>query len=85
MKVIRTDARRRIEQMTARKRVIQGGTSASKTFSILSVLIMDACKRRVEISVVAETVPHLRRGAIRDFIKIMIAKVELSSLLSWID
>ena len=74
MKVIRTDARRRIEEMTARKRVIQGGTSASKTFSILSVLIMDACKRRVEISVVAETVPHLRRGAIRDFIKIMIAK-----------
>ena len=74
MRVIATHAFRRIEEMTARKRVIQGGTSASKTFSILSVLIKDATKRRVEISVVAETVPHLRRGAIRDFIKIMIAK-----------
>ena len=74
MKIINTTARRRIEAMTARKRVIQGGTSASKTFSILSVLIIRATTKRTEISIVGETVPHLRRGAIRDFIKIMIAK-----------
>ena len=74
MKIINTTARKRIEAMTARKRVIQGGTSASKTFSILSVLIIRATTKRTEISIVGETIPHLRRGAIRDFIKIMIAK-----------
>jgi len=74
MKVINTTAKRKIESLTQRKRVIQGGTSASKTFSILCVLIKQACKKKTEISIVGETVPHLRRGAIRDFIKIMIAK-----------
>ena len=74
MKVINTTAKRKIESLTARKRVIQGGTSASKTFSILCVLIKQACRKKTEISIVGETVPHLRRGAIRDFIKIMIAK-----------
>jgi hypothetical protein len=28
-------------------------------------------KPKVEISIVAETIPHLRRGALRDFLKIM--------------
>jgi phage terminase large subunit len=74
MKVINTTAKRKIESLTHRKRVIQGGTSASKTFSILCVLIKQACTKKTEISIVGETVPHLRRGAIRDFIKIMIAK-----------
>jgi phage terminase large subunit len=74
MKVINTTAKRKIESLTHRKRVIQGGTSASKTFSILCVLIKQACRKKTEISIVGETVPHLRRGAIRDFIKIMIAK-----------
>lgn len=74
MKVINTTAKRKIESLTQRKRVIQGGTSASKTFSILCVLIKQACRKKTEISIVGETVPHLRRGAIRDFIKIMIAK-----------
>ena len=74
MKVINTTAKRKIESLTQRKRVIQGGTSASKTFSILCVLIKQACTKKTEISIVGETVPHLRRGAIRDFIKIMIAK-----------
>jgi len=74
MKVINTTAKRKIESLTKRKRVIQGGTSASKTFSILCVLIKQACRKKTEISIVGETVPHLRRGAIRDFIKIMIAK-----------
>jgi len=74
MKIINTTAKRKIESLTQRKRVIQGGTSASKTFSILCVLIKQACRKKTEISIVGETVPHLRRGAIRDFIKIMIAK-----------
>ena len=67
-----TTAIKKIRAMTARKKVIQGGTSASKTFGILAVLIDHAAKHpKSEISVVSESVPHLRRGAIKDFAKIM--------------
>ena len=56
-----------------RKKVVQGGTSASKTFSILLALI-DQCIKTpmLETSVVSESVPHLRRGAIKDFLKLLI-------------
>ena len=58
--------------MKARKKVIPGGTSAAKTFAILIILIQKAIRHRnIEISIVSESVPHLRRGAIRDFLKIM--------------
>ena len=57
--------------MTARKKVIQGGTSAGKTYAILAVLIHIAAKAKTEISVVSESIPHLRRGAMKDFIKVM--------------
>lgn len=58
--------------MKARKRVVQGGTSAGKTIAVLSVLINRAARiPGSEISVVAESVPHLRRGAIKDFLRIM--------------
>lgn len=58
--------------MQARKKVIQGGTSAGKTFGILPVLIDKATKEpRKEISIVSESIPHLRRGALKDFKKIM--------------
>lgn len=68
----RTTAINRILKLTKRKKVIQGGTSAGKTFAILSILIDRATKTpRLEISVVSETIPHLRRGALKDFIKIM--------------
>jgi phage terminase large subunit len=67
-----TTAIKKIRAMQARKKVIQGGTSASKTFGILAVLIDHAAKHpKSEISVVSESVPHLRRGAIKDFAKIM--------------
>ena len=58
--------------MTARKKVIQGGTSAGKTLAILAILIDKAAKHpKSEISVVSESIPHLRRGAIKDFAKVM--------------
>ena len=66
-----TTAIRRIRRMTARKKVIQGGTSAGKTLAILAVLIDIAAKKKTEISVVSESIPHLRRGAIKDFAKVM--------------
>jgi phage terminase large subunit len=58
--------------MTKRIKVIQGGTSAGKTFGIIPILINQAIENpNQEISIVAESIPHLRRGAMKDFIKIM--------------
>ena len=71
-KFIYTSALRKIRRMNSRIKVIQGGTSASKTFSILAILIDKAIKTpNLEMSVVSESIPHLRRGANKDFLKIM--------------
>ena len=68
----KTTAQVKISQLRKRVRIVRGGTSSSKTFSIIPLLIDYAVKNpKCEISVVSETIPHLRRGAIRDFIKIM--------------
>ena len=69
-----TTAIKKLHALTKRKKVIQGGTSAGKTFGILPILI-DRCIRNAntETSVVSESVPHLRRGAIKDFLKIMMS------------
>jgi len=58
--------------MTARKKIISGGSSAGKTWAILPVLIDKAARiPNLEISVVSESIPHLKKGALKDFIKIM--------------
>lgn len=69
----RTTATERIQALTKRIRAIQGGTSASKTISILLVLINDAQSDKVKTltSIVSESIPHLKRGVIRDFKNIM--------------
>jgi phage terminase large subunit len=68
----RTTSINKLLKLEKRKKVIQGGTSAGKTFGILPILIDRAAKTpRLEISVVSETIPHLRRGAIKDFLKVM--------------
>jgi len=68
----RTTSINKLLKLEKRKKVIQGGTSAGKTFGILPILIDRASKTpRLEISVVSETIPHLRRGAIKDFLKVM--------------
>lgn len=68
----RTTAINKIRKLEKRIKIIQGGTSAGKTFGILPVLIDKAIKNpNLEVSVVAESIPHLRRGALRDFEKIM--------------
>lgn len=68
----RTTATNKLLALKRRIKIIQGGTSASKTYSILAVLINKAVTiPSLEISVVAETIPHLRRGALKDFIKIL--------------
>lgn len=68
----KTTAQVKISKLRKRIRIVRGGTSASKTFSIIPFLIEYALsKPKQEISIVAETIPHLRRGAMRDFLKIM--------------
>ena len=68
-----TTATNKITSMTKKIRAVQGGTSASKTISILLYLIAMAQtdKKPTLTSVVAESLPHLKRGAMRDFLNIM--------------
>src|SRR3990167_4868439 len=68
-----TSATVKITKLSKRIRAIPGGTSASKTISILLYLIAlaQSDKRQTLTSVVAESFPHLRRGAMRDFLMIL--------------
>ncbi|HSW57711.1 MAG TPA: terminase large subunit [Dehalococcoidales bacterium] len=51
----------------------EGGTYSSKTYSILQLLILIAqhAKRKLKISIVSESLPHLKRGCIYDFKNIL--------------
>lgn len=70
--LIKTTAQSKIAKLKKRLRIVQGGTSSSKTFTILPFLIQYAIQKpKSEISVVSESIPHLKRGALKDFLKIM--------------
>lgn len=67
-----TTATTKLLKLKKRIRGVAGGTSASKTISILLWLIDYAQTHNNElISIVSESFPHLKRGAIRDFLSIM--------------
>ena len=68
-----TKATGKIQKLTKRIRIIQGGTSASKTYSIILYLIRLANldKKITLTSIVSESFPHLKRGCLRDFLIIM--------------
>lgn len=67
-----TTATRKIFSLKKRIRAVAGGTSASKTISILIWCIDYAQSTENQlISVVSESYPHLSGGAIRDFEGIM--------------
>jgi len=67
-----TTAIKKLRSLKKRIKKVPGGTSAGKTFGILPILINTATKiANLEISVVSESIPHLKRGAIKDFKKIM--------------
>ena len=71
---------RALRKAGARTYVIPGGTSAGKTFGILPLLIDFAAKEAgLSISVVSESIPHLKKGAIKDFKSIML------STRRWVD
>lgn len=72
MRFVKTTAVDKILAMKKRLKIIQGGTSAGKTIATLLILIDRAMTEKGKlISVVSETLPHLRRGAMRDFLAIM--------------
>lgn len=67
-----TSSTRKIFQLRKRIRAVAGGTSASKTISILVWLIDYAQSTTNKIlTVVSESYPHLEDGAMRDFQNIM--------------
>ncbi len=68
----RTTAIDKLLKLKSRKKVIQGGTSAGKTFGIIPILIDYATKHpRHIITVCAESIPAVRNGAVRIFADVM--------------
>lgn len=73
MAFIVTTATKKIVKLQKRLRGIPGGTSAGKTIGSIEYLI-DLAQRDKEptlTSIVSESFPHLRRGAMRDWDRIM--------------
>ena len=72
MRVKKTIAFYKLKELQSRIRIVKGGTSASKTVSILCLLIDYAIRNEgKEISVVSESIPHLRRGCLKDALAIL--------------
>lgn len=68
----RTKAINKLLALTKRKRVIQGGTWAGKTYGIVPILINKAATLSgKKITVVAESIPALKQGAMGNFKEIM--------------
>ena len=70
---IQTSATKKIRKLTKRLRCAQGGTSASKTVSIVMDLmhLSQSDKKPTTTSIVSESFPHLKRGVMKDFLDIM--------------
>ena len=49
----------------------KGGTRSTKTWSLLQLMLIIATTQKVIISIVSESMPHLRKGAMRDMDKIL--------------
>lgn len=71
-----TTAFEKIEALQKRISVIQGGTSAGKTISLLFCLIdLSFEVKNKTISIVSDTFPNLRRGALKD-LRTILAETE---------
>lgn len=73
MAYIATTATRKLVKLRKRIKGVAGGTSAGKTISIIQILIEKSQldKTPTLTSITSESMPHLKRGAIRDFLDIM--------------
>ena len=49
----------------------QGSTRSSKTFSLVQLLIVIAMEKMVQITVCSPSLPHLKRGARKDFLEVL--------------
>lgn len=70
---LRTTALKKLKALNERIHGVAGGTAASKTISIIQLLIDKAQRDTTPTltSITSESMPHLRRGAMRDFLDIM--------------
>ena len=70
---IQTTATQKILSLQKRIKAVCGGTSASKSISILLILIAKAQHDQVATltSIVSESLPHLKKGVMRDFLTIL--------------
>jgi len=68
----RTTTYKKILKLQKRIRIVQGGSSAGKTIALLLYLIDYAQSNpNKTISIVSQTLPHLKKGASKDFINIL--------------
>jgi len=66
---VRTKAINKLLKLKSRTKIVQGSSSAGKTYGILAILIDRATKKdKLEIIVVSESIPHFRRCAMKDFL-----------------
>jgi phage terminase large subunit len=68
-----TTSTKKLLKLRKRTKLVPGGTSAGKTIGIMQILIdkSQSDKSPKLTSITSESFPHLRRGAIRDFLSIM--------------
>lgn len=68
-----TESTKKLLKLNKRIKAVCGGTSASKTISILMIII-DWCQtnKNKKFDVMSESYPHLEDGAIKDFREIML-------------
>lgn len=67
-----TTSLRKISHMDGRLRIVQGGARAGKTFAIMLLLVNHAITHANQrIGIFSFSYPHLKRGAMLDFVKIM--------------
>lgn len=68
-----TSATKKLMKLRKRIKGIAGGASAGKTISIIQILMDKAQSDTVPTltSITSESMPHLKRGAMRDFLNIM--------------
>lgn len=68
-----TTATKKLSNLNKRIKGVAGGTSAGKTVSIVQILIHESQSDEIPklTSITSESMPHLKRGAMRDFLEIM--------------
>lgn len=75
MAFLLTTATKKLSELDKRIRAVCGGTSAGKTIAILQILISKSQSDKLPTltSIVSESFPHLKKGAMRDFKNIMMS------------